>query len=170
MEKFDKLSEYIKERILLELSIDKIVEILNKENILVDERKVAKGIVVPVFNPYKPLITFCWNSFPGSFIQEDEKGATVEIKPHKVEFNFYDCLELIKMQNSKQVQQISLLKYECGEAVICQFGQRFELGIITGIRGDGEYTVKCYSNPPQLINVQHLHKISNKEEFIVRKF
>lgn len=103
MEKLNKLPERVREQVLHELTIGKICETL--KNLLIDKQ---------FFNPYKPIFVFSWIQLP------------TETETQRVEFNFFDCMEIMQMQQESYPQY----KYSENEPVIYQCGDRFELGIV----------------------------------------
>lgn len=159
-EKLDKLPEYVRKKVLYELTISKICETLKDPEKITDRRTWGVFKEVPVFNPHKPIFAFVW-------LQIDKEPTETQ----RVEFNFLDCMELMQMQEKMQLEaEKPYPEYKEGEPVIYQCGDRFELGIIRTVCGNDEYFVNYHTGDTAArTHARNLHKIQNGYAFFIER-
>ena len=60
-------------------------------------------------------------------------------------------------------------KFEIGEVVLYQNGERFELGVVKSIRENGYFVNYHTGDTAALTNERDLHKIANSYAFEIRR-
>ena len=103
MNELSKLPEQVKEKVLREVSVPRILDALSeiknvtiREVVQVEFPRVGKSRMEEfmTFAPTKPIFTFSYIDFEDFFNSEN---MDTKVEPIRVEFDYFDCLELLRM-------------------------------------------------------------------------
>ena len=109
MKTINEIPEEARKSFLREINIARILDGLSDEkNFTSDCNYSVTGVgnvMVRIFSPLKTILEF-------SYINLDFENSkpTDIIKPVKLELNFYNCVDVLKIQDEKQMRAIKILK------------------------------------------------------------